>query len=109
MIDKFSLKILRYIKKNADITLEQLKSKFGDHVSDTLTSLEKQGFIINPTIKVFPTSNGFAKNKANKYKISPEGKSHLEERKDTIIRYWIPIFISLISIVISIISLIRTF
>ena len=105
MIDKKSVKVLKKIKSNENITLEELKKMYGESIISTVKSLENKGLVINPTAGSIPVSNGFAKVKANKYIISPDGRAYLEEQRDIIIRYWIPI---LISYALSIISLVRT-
>ena len=108
LLDKTSVKVLKEIKRNSNISLNELQNIYGDNVIYILKSLEKKGFIINPTVRCIKVANGFASDKANKYTISPDGRAYLEEQKDKIIRYWIPILISFSSFVISMISLIRT-
>ena len=109
MIDKLSLKVLKYIKKNDKISINDLKQKFGDNISDNLNFLEKDGYIIRNIIGHFPTANGFVSSKGNEYRMSPKGSAYIQEQRTERIKYWVPIILSNLmaaaALVVSIIAL----
>lgn len=108
MIDKLSFKILRYIKKNSQISIDDLKQKFEDSTLDSLNFLEKDGYIIRDIIGKFPVANGFVSSKGNKYRISPKGLAYIQEQRIERIKYWVPIiFADLLSIAAIIVSILK--
>ena len=56
MIDRLSVKMLKYIKKHTNVTLDDLKSKFGEYSDDYIRFLQKDNYIINDLngLKVLP-------------------------------------------------------
>lgn len=108
MIDKLSLKVLKYIKKNIKISIDDLKQKFGDNISDNLNFLEKDEYIIRDTIGHFRTANGFVPSKGNKYRISPKGSAYIQEQRIERVKYWVPIiFADILSISAIIVSILK--
>ena len=108
MIDKLSLKVLKYIKKNVQIPIYDFKQKFGDNISDNLNFLEKNEYIIRDTIGYFRTANGFVSSKGNEYRISPKGLAYIQEQQIERVKYWIPIiFADILSISAIIVSILK--
>ena len=94
MIDKISVKMLKYIKKHANVTLDELKSKFGEYAGDFVLFLQKDKYIINNTAGYLPTANGPLSKTTNQFRISPYGLAYLQETRKERRKYWIPIILS---------------
>lgn len=91
MVDKKSVKILKFIKKNPNIPLDELKKKYGEFANDSLAFLQKNNYIINETKGYAPVHNGSIPVKSNKFRISPKGLAYLQEKRKEAIKYWLPI------------------
>lgn len=94
MIDKTSVKMLKYIKKHANVSLDEIKTEFGEFTVDFVIFLQNDKYIINEVRKYIPTENGPAPDRTNKFRISPKGLSYLQETRKERRKYWIPIILS---------------
>ena len=94
MIDKKSFKILKHIKKNVNISLDELKSRYGEWANDHISFLQKNEYILNDIKGYLPCTNGQMPIRKNKFRISPKGLAYLQELKIERRKYWIPIILS---------------
>ena len=94
MIDKTSVKMLKYIKKHANVTLDELSAEFGDYAKDAVDFLRTDKQIIDDVQRCYPTANGAIPIRSGKYRISPKGLAYLRETRAERRRYWIPIILS---------------
>ncbi len=111
MLDKKSVKLLRYIKKNPNSNLETLKMRYGENVLDNLRYLDKEEYLFNKTNGRIHSLDGRSMPiKTNVYIITPKGIAYLEERHQNNTRYIVPLIISnimsLAALVVSIINII---
>lgn len=111
MLDSYTVKILKYIKKHPDIDIKQITDKFGETGSDTAKYLSKEGYVLDRVSGYAPAGTGHSPVPihSNKYRISPKGRICLAEEFDNRVRYWVSIIISYLvsvaSLAISIIAL----
>lgn len=106
MIDKKSYKILKFIKKNSNVSVEDLKKKYGDFSKDNISFLQKNEYVINDIKGYLPATNGQLPIRTNKLRISPKGLAYLQELKVESRKYWFPIILSnLIAIAALIVSI----
>ncbi len=94
MIDKKSLKILKFIKKNSNISLDELNNKFGIYAKDSVAFMQKNEYIINDLKGYLPCTNGQMPIRTNKFRISPKGLAYLQEKRKEAIKFWLPIIIA---------------
>lgn len=94
MIDRLSVKMLKYIKKHTNVTLDDLKSKFGEYSDDYIRFLQKDNYIINDLNGYHPVVNGTVPIKTNRFHISPKGIAYLQETRIERRKYWVPIILS---------------
>jgi hypothetical protein len=105
-LDAKSIKILRcFIKNNNILTLEQLivlTRLDSDDILERLVHLWKNRFI-----RVVDYEQPHLLPEDGEFQITMDGKIYMAQRPKTIILTWMPMFLSIIAIFISIISLFR--
>jgi hypothetical protein len=107
MLDKFTLKILRYIKRNPDVTLDNLKTTFSDKCTPSVSHLWKEEYISNKQVGYHAVVNSPIYN--NSYTITPKGLSYLEELpKNSFFKIY-PLVISTLALIISALALLKSF
>ena len=107
MLDKLSLKILRYIKDHPKVSLSDRQSKFSDNCDSNVYYLFKEEYISNELRGHTGITNTPVYR--NIYEILPKGTAYLEELPK--IRFFkiYPLVISTIAIIISLISMLKSF
>lgn len=107
MLDKFTLKILRYIKRKPDVTLDNLKKTFSDNCTSSVSYLWKEEYISNKRVGYHTVVNSPIYN--NSYTITPKGLSYLEELpKNSFFKIY-PLVISTLALIISALALLKSF
>lgn len=105
--DNNTFKILKYIKRNKCVSEQNLIDNFGD-ISFLLIDLSKEGYTIaqneNGNWYSFDTIP-YHTNPQFKYYVTPKGNELIEQRKFNFWKWSIPTFISILSLVISIATL----
>lgn len=107
MLDKNTVKILKFINKNPDVTLEELKEHFGNECNDSVMYLYKNSYIANKSKGYHPLTH--SQIYANEYRILPHGKSYLQNTpKEAFLKIY-PQIISTAALIVSIIALLKSF
>lgn len=99
MLDKFTLKILRHIEKNPNITLDSLKNTFSDSCISSVSYLWKEEYISNKSNGYHAITRTHIYN--NSYTITPKGSSYLEELPKNLFFKIYPLVISTLALIIS--------
>ena len=107
-MDKKSLKILKYLKSNGPATSSDLEKLINNkYIAEaTINYLLSNEFIYGTGKYPFYTGENFKLIKTEPFILAPKGFSFLENKPKDILRYWTPIIISIISLLVSIIGLI---
>jgi hypothetical protein len=92
MLDTQTLKILKHINKNPNVSLKTLTAKFGESCKDSTKLLQKNDFISNESAGYHPTA--FVPMYKNIFRILPQGKAYLQSISKERIKYWVPIIIA---------------
>lgn len=104
MLDRKSVKVLKFIKDNPNKTTHRINEAFGENMFVYVDGLLKNEYIFRP--ETYSPYNGTGH--INTFKISSKGIAYLENRPKETLKYWIPIIIStLISIAALIISIVK--
>lgn len=106
MLDNFSVKVLRYIKKHPNVKADDIKNAFSSDCNANIECLCKENYI---TCKTEYLSLTPLPKYDNSYKITPKGISYLEELpKNRFYRIY-PLIISTLALLISLIALLKSF
>lgn len=107
MLDKFTLKIIRYIKRHPDVTLDSLKKIFSDSCTSSVSYLWKEEYISNKRVGYHGVAHAPIYN--NSYTITPKGLSYLEELPKNLFFKIYPLVISTLALIISALALLKSF
>ena len=88
MLDTQTLKILKYINKNPNVSLKTLTAKFGENCKDSTKLLQKN----DESAGYHPTA--FVPMYKNIFRILPQGEAYLQSISKERIKYWVPIIIA---------------
>jgi hypothetical protein len=104
MLSKKSLKLLRYIKKHSNITIAALREKFGKSVDSFVMDLWKNEYIENKKMERTTKVKTDMTLPIGDYTISPKGLAKLESLPREKLKFWLPMTLSVIALIVSIIS-----
>lgn len=113
MLDKTSIKILKLLKSKGSLSLKDIEqiTSFSRHsITDNLETLETGKYIINlrdDEVNMLDDDGNIVRLKvaADIYKLMPHGKAYLESIFKDKFRFWFPVTLSIIALVISVIAL----
>lgn len=112
MLDNTSVKILKLLKSKGSLPLKTMEKYIGSRhaIMDNLKLLEESKYIFNLRGDTPYTLNddgtiGQLVVVEDVYKLTPLGKAYLESISRDRFRFWIPIAISAIALVVSVIAL----
>ena len=97
-LDKTSKRVLKFIKENPEISVDELNKEFGDSISNSIETLLDEKLIYQP-IKSAVGSGVFAP--APYFSISAKGKTYYQYRKRNAFLKIAPLIISVISLLLS--------
>lgn len=113
MLDNTSVKILKLLKSKGSLPLKTMEKYIGSRhaIMDNLKLLEENKYIFNlrgdaPYVLDDDGTIGQLVVVEDIYKLMPLGEAYIESISRDRFRYWVPIVISAIALVISVIALI---
>lgn len=108
MLDDESQKLLKFVNGfKTGTSLDIIEKKFGGEISHALEFLEKQEYIncYDPAKDIGNFGDNFVSDGFCLYTITHFGKSYLKSYRFDKIKFLLPLFISLVSLLISIIAI----
>lgn len=103
-LDRTTMKVLKHIKKNPEISIDELKEKFGNSLGNSIDYLLSKKLIYQPIHSV----GGGTFAPAHYYSISAKGNPYFQHKFGNAVYKLYPYIISTISIILSIIALITS-
>jgi len=104
MLDKQSNKILKILKDKGEVSLSEFKDRINSDIKESLNYLVSEKYIENmkngPAVN---TGKGLEFGASNIFKIKAKGNIYLENLPKERLKYWLPIAISNIIAILSLV------
>jgi hypothetical protein len=108
MIDKKSVKLLKYLYENGNTPFSDLKQLYGDNFENDIHYLEEVvKYVKRPSAGSTVIDRKIINVKSKSIDITPGGRAYLESIPRNRLHFWIPVSISILSLIISILAFIK--